>query len=818
MPVDDVASGRRYSLPALACVCVLALLGAVFPFRTVGSAASTSTNIPSPRAAVAPLHGAHLPAVHPLDTTHLRRVSLSTRTHPVGPAVVQASALNPTQSVAPGGAVRNDFYSTNWSGQVLLGSGITGVSGDWVVPAVAASASDDYSASWIGIDGTTVNSLIQTGTAQQYVGGVAQYYAWVEMLPGNEGVIGNSGGPAPVEPGDQIEASVIETTANMWAVTIDDVTQSWGFNQTFHYITPGASAEWIEEAPTVNSSQSTLANFGTMTFASMGANGSGASLVPVDMLDPTGTYIIAYPGTYNSGSFSDFYGTPPPTVTSVSPNHGYTTGGTSVTISGNYLIGATAVDFGSTPAASFTLNGNTLTLTAVSPVESQGTVDVTVTTPGGTSALSASDQFTYSPPPPIISTTSLPPGTVGSAYSGMLAATSGTPGYTWSITSPSPPAWLNLDPATGALTGTPTSSGAFPVTFEVTDANALSDSATLTIPVFSDPGVYVPLAPVRVCDTRAGNPSHLSGVAAQCSNGTAGATLAANGTVSFSVAGNFGVPSSAVTAVVLNVTATGAKSAGYLTVYPAGATRPTASNLNYVPGEAVPNLVEVGLGTGGQISVFSPSATNVVVDLEGYVTTTPQSGAGLYNALSSPARICDTRGSNPSHLTGGATQCNTNVAAGSPDNRVTPASPLTLTVTGNGGVPSSGVSAVVLNVTVTRPTAPGFVTAYPAGQPQPVASNVNYTGGETVANRVTVPSVERRPDHPLLCRADRRGPRRLGLVHRDGRYHRLRVHPRGGAGPDLRHSRLEPLAPGDPEHPVQHQRRVRQSGQPPPRR
>ena len=158
-------------LPALACVCVLALLGAVFPFRTVGSAASTSTNIPSPRAAVAPLHGAHLPAVHPLDTTHLRRVSLSTRTHPVGPAVVQASALNPTQSVAPGGAVRNDFYSTNWSGQVLLGSGITGVSGDWVVPAVAASASDEYSASWIGIDGTTVNSLIQTGTAQQYVGG-----------------------------------------------------------------------------------------------------------------------------------------------------------------------------------------------------------------------------------------------------------------------------------------------------------------------------------------------------------------------------------------------------------------------------------------------------------------------------------------------------------------------------------------------------------------------------------------------------------------------------------------------------------------------
>ena len=341
--------------------------------------------------------------------------------------------------------------------------------------------------------------------------------------------------------------------------------------------------------------------------------------------------------------------------------------------------------------------------------------------------------------PPTITTTSMPPATVGAAYSATLAATAGTPGYNWSVTSASPPTWLSLDPVTGAITGTPTSSGTFSVTFEVTDANELTDSVTLTLSVFSDPGVYVPLAPVRVCDTRAGNPSHLSGAAAQCSNGTTGETLAANGTVSFSVAGNFGVPSSAITAVVLNVTATGAKAAGYLTVYPAGASRPTASNLNYVPGEAVPNLVEVGLGNSGQVSVFSPSATNVVVDLEGYVMTTPQSGAGLYNALSTPARICDTRGSNPSHLTGGATQCNTNVATGSPDNRVTLATPLSVTVDGNGGVPASGVSAVVLNVTVTRPTAPGYVTAYPAGQLQPIASNVNYAKGETVANRVTVP-------------------------------------------------------------------------------
>ena len=302
------------------------------------------------------------------------------------------------------------------------------------------------------------------------------------------------------------------------------------------------------------------------------------------------------------------------------------------------------------------------------------------------------------PPPPIISTTSLPPGTVGSAYSGMLAATSGTPGYTWSITSPSPPTWLSLDPVTGAITGTPTTSGTSTVTFEVTDANSLTDSVTLAIAVFADPGVYVPLAPVRICDTRLGNPSHLTGTSAQCSNGTAGGTLAANGTVSFGVAGSFGVPSTEVTAVVLNMTATGAKAAGYLTAYPTGESRPTASNLNYLPGQAVPNLVEVGLGTGGQVSIFSPSATDVVVDLEGYVTTTLQNGAGFYNPLPTPDRICDTRGGNRSHLTGGDIQCNTDLTSGSPNNLVTPSTPLSFTVAGNGGIPSTGASAVVLNV------------------------------------------------------------------------------------------------------------------------
>lgn len=103
--------------------------------------------------------------------------------------------------------------------------------------------------------------------------------------------------------------------------------------------------------------------------------------------------------------------TPPsaPTITSISPTSGSTAGGTVVTITGANLGGATAVDFGSTPATDVTASStaSTTSLSATAPAQSAGAVDVTVTTPGGTSATSSADQFTYTAPatstPPAIS-------------------------------------------------------------------------------------------------------------------------------------------------------------------------------------------------------------------------------------------------------------------------------------------------------------------------------------------------------------------------------------------------------------------------------
>jgi hypothetical protein len=88
-------------------------------------------------------------------------------------------------------------------------------------------------------------------------------------------------------------------------------------------------------------------------------------------------------------------------VTGISTRSGPTSGGTSVTITGTGFTGATAVSFGSTAAQSFTVTSGT-SITAVSPpVAAAGTVDVTVTDAGGTSATSAADQFTFIAPPTI---------------------------------------------------------------------------------------------------------------------------------------------------------------------------------------------------------------------------------------------------------------------------------------------------------------------------------------------------------------------------------------------------------------------------------
>jgi hypothetical protein len=70
-------------------------------------------------------------------------------------------------------------------------------------------------------------------------------------------------------------------------------------------------------------------------------------------------------------------------------------------------------------------------------------------------------------------------------------------------------------------------------------------------------------------------------------------------------------------AVVLNVTSVGSQVAGFLTVWPCGQARPNASNVNYAAGQVVPNAVIAKVGAAGKVCVYTMSATDLVVDVNG---------------------------------------------------------------------------------------------------------------------------------------------------------------------------------------------------------
>jgi hypothetical protein len=220
-------------------------------------------------------------------------------------------------------------------------------------------------------------------------------------------------------------------------------------------------------------------------------------------------------------------------------------------------------------------------------------------------------------------------------------------------------------------------------------------------------GVYSPLQPARILDTRTGI-------------GSAAAPLKGASSLSVQVTGAGGVPSTGVGAVVLNVTATGPTTGSYLSVYPTGSSLPTASNLNFGPGETVPNLVVAKVGSGGQVTVYNAvGQTDVIFDVAGWYSdgSTAVSG-GLYGPLT-PVRILDTR-----------------TGLGGVAHKVGTGQSISVQVAGVGGVPASGVGAVVLNVTATGPTAGSYLTAYPTGSSVPTASNLNMSPGQTVPNLV----------------------------------------------------------------------------------
>jgi IPT/TIG domain len=137
--------------------------------------------------------------------------------------------------------------------------------------------------------------------------------------------------------------------------------------------------------------------FGTVAATSFTVSSSTkiTAVAPAQGAGWRDVFVTATSGTSAAVTADQFtYVLTPPSVTSLSTSSGSTSGGTSVTIRGTNLSGATQVLFGSAPASSFTVVSSTK-ITAVTPAGTSGTVDVVVTTPSGTSAATSDDQFTY---------------------------------------------------------------------------------------------------------------------------------------------------------------------------------------------------------------------------------------------------------------------------------------------------------------------------------------------------------------------------------------------------------------------------------------
>ncbi|MEV8098298.1 hypothetical protein [Kitasatospora sp. NPDC085879] len=225
-----------------------------------------------------------------------------------------------------------------------------------------------------------------------------------------------------------------------------------------------------------------------------------------------------------------------------------------------------------------------------------------------------------------------------------------------------------------------------------------------------DPAVpgssFQPLSPARLLDTRTSTDDR------------AKAPIHAGATLRLQVAGRGGVPAGA-TGVVMNVTATGSSSGGYLTVFPHGTPRPATSNLNFVAGQTVPNLVTVPLGADGSVDLYNfLGDVDAVADVFGYYESAP-TGAGFVPLT--PGRVLDTRDGTG---TGGVVQ------------RVGSGRHVSLRVSGANGIPMTGPAAVVLNVTAVRPSAAGYLAVGPSLEPRPATSNLNFTADQTVSNLV----------------------------------------------------------------------------------
>ena len=289
----------------------------------------------------------------------------------------------------PGPRYFSSMTSDAASSQMVLFSGSNGLADTWLIGAPTVTAVSPPSGLPAGGTNVTITGTSFTGATAVDFGTSAAIFA----------VTSSTQISATTPPGTVGAVDVTVTTPDGTSATSVLDQFSYEPAPTITAVSPIAGPVVGGTAVTVtgtNLTGSTAVQFGT-TAASYYVVVSPTEIVTGSPAGAAGTVNITATtgsGTSATSTADQFTAESTPTVTGVSPPTGSPSGGTSVTITGTGLIAASAVKFGPSAAASYTVTSATQ-VTAVSPAETAGTVDVVVTTPAGLSATSASDRFIF---------------------------------------------------------------------------------------------------------------------------------------------------------------------------------------------------------------------------------------------------------------------------------------------------------------------------------------------------------------------------------------------------------------------------------------
>ena len=342
-----------------------------------------------------------------------------------------------------------------------------------------------------------------------------------------------------------------------------------------------------------------------------------------------------------------------PTVTSVSPYTGTTAGGNSVYVAGTNFSDTSSVDFGNTPASSFTVSSATL-IRATAPPAPAGTVDVVVTTPGGSSSTSSADQYRYTAAPvPTVTGVSPSGGDIdggtqvtitGTRFTGATGVTFGTlPATEWtfnsdtSMTAVAPPAAAGtVDVQVSTFSGTSATSSAdqftysnvpTPVVSSVSPAYGSTGGGTVVSVIGSGftnaDGVF--FGSVAASSFTKGSDSSISATAPPEAAGTVDVTVTAYGNVSAASSGDRFTYNSAAAPAVTGVSPSSGSTAGGTVVTITGTGFIGANSVMF--GTTAAGNVAANSDT--QITAVAPAQAAGIVDV---TVTTPTGTSAVGSA------------------------------------------------------------------------------------------------------------------------------------------------------------------------------------------